>query len=206
MSAVAIYMEGGGNGKGSKAALRRGMDSFLGALKNAARAKGWRWKLVCCGARGETFRAFGNARSNGGDGLTLLVVDSEGPVKAGPCAHLAAQDGWDMCGVDDGDVHLMAQVMETWLVADGDALAAYYGQGFHAKALPARGNLEEASKATIEDALKRATRHTKKGRYHKIQHADELLARHIEPAKVRARCHHCARLFDMLGAAVGGVR
>ena len=202
MSAVAIYMEGGGNGKGSKAALRRGMDSFLGALKNAAREKGWRWKLVCCGGRDETFRAFGNARSTGGDALTVLLVDSEGPVKARPRAHLAAQDGWDMCGVDDGDVHLMAQVMETWLVADGDALTAYYGQDFRANALPARRNLEEEDKTAITAALDEATRRTQKGRYHKIQHAAELLAHHIEPAKVRARCHHCARLFDMLGAAV----
>ena len=205
MSAVAIYMEGGGNGKGSKAALRRGMDSFLGALKNAARAKGWRWKLVCCGARGETFHAFENARSNGGDGLTLLLVDSEGPVNTGPRAHLAAQDGWDMCGVDDGDVHLMAQVMETWLVADREALAAYYGQDFRANALPARRNLEEENKTAIAAALDEATRRTKKGGYRKIQHAADLLAR-IDPAKARERCRHCERLFDTLGAAVGEVR
>ena len=201
MSAVAIYMEGGGNGKGSKAALRRGMDSFLGALKDAAREKRWQWRLVCCGGRDEAFRAFGNARSNGGDGLTLLLVDSEGPVNARPCAHLAAQDGWDMCGVSDDDVHLMAQVMETWLVADRDALAAYYGQDFHAKALPARKNLEEEGKTAVADALERATRHTQKGGYRKIQHAADLLAR-IDPAKARARCRHCARLFDTLGAAV----
>lgn len=203
MSAIAIYMEGGGNGKGSKAALRRGMDSFLGALKDAAREKRWQWRLVCCGGRDEAFRAFGNARSHGGDGLTLLLVDSEGPVNArpGPCAHLAAQDGWDMCGVNDDDVHLMAQVMETWLVADGDALAAYYGQGFHAKALPARKNLEEEGKTAVADALDEATRGTQKGRYRNIQHGADLLAR-IEPAKARARCRHCARLFDTLGAAV----
>ena len=201
MSAVAIYMEGGGNGKGSKAALRRGMDSFLGTLKKAAREKGWRWKLVCCGARGETFHAFENARSNGGDGLTLLLVDSEGPVNAGPRAHLAAQDGWNLCGVDDDDVHLMAQVMETWLVADGDALSAYYGRGFHANALPSRRDLEEEDKPAIAKALDRATRRTIKGHYRKIRHAADLLER-IDPAKARERCRHCERLFDTLGAAV----
>ena len=205
MSAVAIYMEGGGNGKGSKAALRHGMDSFLGALKNAAREKGWRWKLVCCGGRDETFRAFGNARSTGGDALTLLLVDSEGPVKAGPRAHVAAQDGWDMCGVSDDDVHLMAQVMETWLVADREALTAYYRQDFHAKALPSRINLEEENKTAVAKALDRATHRTKKGGYRKIQHAADLLAR-IDPAKAQERCRHCARLFDTLGAAVGEVR
>ena len=200
MSAVAIYMEGGGNGKGSKAALRCGMDSFLGALKDAAREKGWRWKLVCCGGRDETFRAFGNARSTG-DALTVLLVDSEGPVKAGPRAHLAAQDGWDMCGVSDDDVHLMAQVMETWLVADRQALTAYYGQDFRANALPSRRNLEEEDKTAVAAALDEATRRTQKGGYRKIQHGSDLLAS-IDPAKARERCRHCARLFDTLGAAV----
>ena len=46
MSGVAIYVEGGGQGKNSQAALRRGMDGFLRRLKDAARTKGWRWRLV----------------------------------------------------------------------------------------------------------------------------------------------------------------
>ena len=39
MSGVAIYMEGGGLGKGSRSALRRGMDGFLHKVKGAAQAK-----------------------------------------------------------------------------------------------------------------------------------------------------------------------
>lgn len=200
MTGVTIYMEGGGDKGGTRAALRRGMDGFLGKLKEAARAKRWRWRLVCCGGRDEAFRAFANARSSGGDAFVVLLVDSEGPVNASPRAHLAVRDGWSLDGVDEDQIHLMVQTMETWIAADPEALAAYYGQGFRANALPSRRDLEKEDKTALAAALNQATGRTRKGRYHKILHAADLLAR-IDPAKPRARCRHCDRLFDILGAA-----
>ena len=95
-------------------------------------------------------------------------------------------------------IHLMVQVMETWIVADPEALAA--GQHFHANVLPTHQNLEEICKTQIINALERATERTRKGRYDKVSHAD-LLAR-IDPEKVRQRCTHCARLFDTLRATI----
>ena len=62
MSGVAIYMEGGGDGKDAKAALRQGMDALLQPLKEAARAKALHWKLVPCGGRDKAFRGFRSAR------------------------------------------------------------------------------------------------------------------------------------------------
>ena len=61
MSSISIYVEGDGNGKGGRAALRRGMDAFLEAQKQTAQSRGWRWKLTCAGSRNETFGAFRNA-------------------------------------------------------------------------------------------------------------------------------------------------
>ena len=95
----------------------------------------------------------------------------------------------------------MVQAMETWIVADPDALAAYYGQRFLAKALPDTANLENVPRATITNALERATRHTQKGMYHKIRHASEILQR-IDPQRVRQRCPACARLFRTLGHTI----
>jgi hypothetical protein len=114
LSGVAIYMEGGGDGKDSKAALRQGMDAFLTTLKEAARAKSWRWKLVCCGPRNAAYDGFRNAVRNNDDAITMLLVDSEGPLVGSPCAHLQARDGWDLTDASDGVVHLMVEVMETW--------------------------------------------------------------------------------------------
>ena len=205
MSAIAIYMEGGGDGRGTRDTLRRGMDRFLHELKDAARAKKWRWKLVLCGGRREAYEKFRNARAHPKDGeITILLVDAEAPVTAPtPVEHLRTRpgDGWDLTGVSEKHVHLMVQTMETWIVADREALESYYGQRFHGNSLPKTADLETVTKNAVIRALDRATAQSQKGCYHKIQHAADLLAR-IDPAKARERCRHCARLFNILGAAI----
>ena len=61
---LTIFMEGGGNSSRSKAALRHGMDQFLQEAKSAARKKGLRWKLICCGGRSKAFSRFRNSSRN----------------------------------------------------------------------------------------------------------------------------------------------
>ena len=201
MSGVEIYMEGGGRGRDTRAALRRGMDALLASVKQAARDKSLRWKLVCCGPRDVAFRNFWNAARNGEAAIVLLLVDAEGLVAAGPCEHLQARDKWNMTGVDAQSVHLMVQMMEAWIIADADALRRYYGPGFNARALPQAADLESVGKREVEDSLRRATERTGKGRYRKIAHARDLLQR-IDAEKVKARCRHCQRLFDELGGMI----
>ena len=201
MSGVAIYMEGGGDGKSAKAAIRQGMDALLRPLKDAARAKALHWKLVPCGGRNEAFRGFRNAVGNGDDAIVVLLVDAEEPVDRAPHLHLQSRDGWDMSFAGEDTIHLMVQVMETWIAADPDALSTYYGRGFNGNALPGAVNLEQVPKTEVEQVLNRATEGTTKGRYHKIRHARDLLKR-IDVEKVKARCPHCARLFDKLGPMI----
>ena len=199
LSRVAIYMEGGGSGAGTRSVLRQGMDEFLKELKEKVREKSWKWTLVCCGPRDEAHRRFMNERKNTDSAIVVLLVDAEGPVTSDSrTKHLAARDGWDMEEVEDNAVHLMVQAMETWLVADRDALAKYYGQDFRRNALPNRQNLEKENNADIANALEQATRHTRKGRYHKIRHASDLL-KSTNPHTVRARCPSCATMFETLG-------
>ena len=148
---VAIYMEGGGdsgdNG-GSRAELRRGMEIFLTEIKEACRERNRRWKLVCCGSRNDAYRGFQNARARRDADIVVLLVDSEGPVGGLSCsAYLAKRDRWALDGVCEDAIHLMVQTMEAWIVADPDALSAYFGQGFQANALPRRPNLEEVEKS-----------------------------------------------------------
>ena len=201
MTGVEIYMEGGGRGAGARAALRRGMDTLLGPLKQAARNKSMHWKLVPCGPRDVAFRSFRNAPRHADGAIVLLLVDAEGPVTKGPCEHLQARDGWDMAAVDAQTVHLMVQTMEAWIVADADALKRYYGQSFNAGLLPRAADLESVAKSEVEDSLRRATEHTGKGRYHKIRHGSDLLQR-VDAERVKARCRHCRRLFDQLGRMI----
>ena len=202
MSAVEIYIEGGGTGKGA-ADLRRGINEFLGELNAAVRSKGWHWNLVLCGSRHEAYDTFNRARDRARESeIIVLLVDAEVPVKASTTVeHLQTQeDGLDFTGVPVEHVHLMVTTMETWIVADRTALKKFYGQGFHEKSLPLHENLEEVSKKAVADALDRATTKTKtKGRYHKILHASKLLEL-IDPGEVRRRCRHCELLFSTLGA------
>ena len=201
MSGVSIYMEGGGRGAGARASLRRGMDTLLEPLKRAASDKSMHWKLVCCGPRDVAFRRFRGVAEGVDAAIVLLLVDAEGPVATAAREHLEARDGWDMTGVDAQSVHLMAQTMEAWIVADADALKRYYGPRFNARRLPRSPDLESVGKRDVEDSLRRATESTGKGRYHKIKHASELLQR-IDAKKVQARCWHCRRLFDELGRII----
>ena len=203
MSSITIYLEGGGDGKNTKSALRVGMDAFLGPIKKLARTKSWHWKLVACRGRQQTYDKFCHAVSNGQkEGVFVLLVDAEAAVtNNSPCAHLKKRDCWDLKFASDDMVHLMVQAMETWIVADPDALAAYYGQRFLAKALPKTANLESVPKEDINRALEQATRRTQKGTYHKIRHASEILQR-IDPRSVGRRCPACARLFRTLTQAI----
>ena len=203
MSAVTIYMEGGGDKKGTKIQLRDGMAVFLNKeLNAAANTKKWKLKIICCGDRRRTYRAFRDARKNAsGDEVVMLLVDAEAPVKSSTVVeHLRDRpgDGWDLNDVPENHVHLMVQTMETWIVADRDALSGFYGQGFLENALPKHENLEEVDKSEVASALDRATERTETKRsYHKIRHASQLL-KLIDPRKVREKCSHCELLFSRL--------
>ena len=201
VSGIAIYMEGGGEGSATKAALRQGMDTFLQPIKEAARDKALPWKLVCCGPRNEAFQRFQNAVNNSANAVNVLLVDAEGPVNQSAQRHLRDRDRWNLRFTPEETVHLMVQTMETWIVADAAALSQYYGQGFGTSKLPRATNLETVTKATVERSLDEATEPTQKGRYHKIRHASDLLKR-IDSEKVKARCCHCQRLFDEIGRIV----
>ena len=197
-------MEGGGDGRDAKAALRLGMDSFLTGIKQAAREKSLRWKLVCCGSRHEAFRRFRSSFNNRQHTITILLVDAEGPVNRPVRDHLRRRDEWDLAFASDDVVHLMTQTMETWIIADPDALAEYYGPNFQRNALPTALNLETTAKDDVEDALKAATRLTRKGAYHKIRHASGLLKR-INSREVKQRCPGCARLFRTMHSKIDEV-
>ena len=201
MSGVAIYMEGGGDGRDAKAAIRQGMDRLLQPLKDAARARALHWKLVPCGGRNEAFRRFRDAVGNGDNAIVVLLVDAEGPVSEAPHLHLQSRDGWKTGFADEDTIHLMVQTMETWIVADPNSLSKYYGQNFNGNVLPRRTNLEEIAKADVARVLNQATGRTTKGHYHKIRHASELL-KLIDVGRVKQRCPHCARLFDKLGPMI----
>ena len=178
--------------------MRNGFDALLRAQKQAARAKRLGWKLVPSGGRDHAYHAFRNTIDNAHEAtFVILLVDSEEAVAResddeaadgiAPIQHLRKRDGWRFDDAEAPQVHLMVQCMEAWIVADSEAVAAYYGTAFQGTALPKRLNLEEEPKPEVMAKLKKATAKTQKGEYAKIKHASNLLAL-IEPVKVAARC------------------
>lgn len=198
MSGISVYMEGGGETAEAKADIRDGMNAFLNSLRESARQKRWRWKVVPCGGREQARDAFLNARATDPHLHAILLVDSETVVAGRPKEHLMTRDHWPLPGVPDASVYLMAQVMETWLVSDPERLLDFYGQGFTIGALPRHQDIEQVSKTHVGQALENATRHTQKGPYHKIRHGGPLLGL-VRADVVRARCAHCKRLFLEVG-------
>lgn len=193
MTEIHIYVEGGGNGAHSKADIRRGFSAFLRPLVERARERGIRWRVVACGSREATFRGYRTALRDNPEAFNVLLVDSESRVEAPPWEHLRRQ-GWEPPTDDHRHCHLMAQVVEAWLVADAETLASYYGQGFQKSALPRHHDIEAVEKQEVLKALDRATQPTQKGQYRKIAHCSELLAR-LDSERVQARAGHCRRLF-----------
>ena len=195
MVTATLYIEGGGEGKDLRARFREGWKKFFDSA-----GVGGRTKIVRGAGRRQTFDRFATAVSDSSPGtLPFLLVDSEGPVVPGHSVwqHLHARDGWPRPeGAGDDRAFLMVQVMETWFLADREALRSYFGTGFGENALKAWRNLEDVPKSTVFEALGRATASCRK-RYSKGRVSFELLAQ-IDSARVAAACPHAKALLNEL--------
>jgi hypothetical protein len=193
---VRIYVEGGGDNKDTIKRCKEGFASYCQKLAPPNR----RPSIVACGGRQQTFDRFNTAvlDSRAGE-ICVLLVDAEDRVTAQiPPEHLRTRDGWDFPVLDHAKVFLMVQAMEAWFLADREALATFYGEGFLAKSLPGSPtNIEAIRKDDLEPRLKHASKPTQKGEYHKTKHGFALLAL-IDPLKVGTGSPHAANLHQFL--------
>lgn len=196
MVSAKIYVEGGGEGQLLDTLFRQAWRHFfeaaglVGSMPRIVRGKG----------REQTFDMFSTAvRGSRSGELPLLLVDSEGPVATGHSAwqHLKSSDGWERPqGTSNDQAFLMVQVMETWFLADRDLLTGYFGASLRAGHLREWSDLENVPKASVLDALGKATAGCQKT-YAKGRVCFELL-RQLNPASVEAACPHARALLDRL--------
>lgn len=194
---IRIYVEGGGADNPSRTRMRAGFARFLDSIHQLARQQGGRLRVIPCGSRPSACKDFQTALKSHPEALNILLVDSDSAVTGPVLAHLPAQDRWDCEGISEDQAHLMVQTVESWLIADPETLAEFYGKDFRASALPKREDVEAIEKKTVLSSLERATERTSKGKYHKTRHTPDLLER-IRPEVVRRRAKHCDRLFANL--------
>lgn len=196
MVRVSLIIEGGGEG-------RRQSNAFRAAWRNFFQSAGLtinRLNVVRGGSRNQTFDRFLSALRNAeAEELPILLVDSEGPVRSGRSVweHLQINDRWAWPqGIGDEQAFLMVQVMETWLLADRNALRNYFGASFRENRLPSQRNLEDVPKETVLQSLAHATADCNK-QYAKGAVSFEILAR-VNPDAVSARCPHAKAMFNCL--------
>ena len=124
---VKIYVEGGGDGSLLDSLFREGWANFF----KAAGLSGRMPRVIRGKGRQNTYKLFNTAVEHPTpDTLPLLLVDSEDPVLPNhtPWEHLKRRDGWDQpAGAGADDAFLMVQVMETWFLADLQAVRTYFG-------------------------------------------------------------------------------
>ena len=162
---VFVYVEGGNSHLVQE--VRQAFTKFF-AETELGEAK--RPRVSVCGSRNDAYRDFCIAISQNKN--ALLLVDSEAPISSSnepqsdnspfkPWEHLKKQDKWDKPnGAKDDDCHLMVQIMESWFLADWEAVSKFFGQGFKANAKPAQP-IEKIHKSDVKAAISKATRDCK---------------------------------------------
>ena len=196
---VFLYIEGGGDRAALHDELRYGFAQFF----SKAGCRGTMPRIVACGGRAQAFDRFQTACANGK--RAILLVDSETLVNAtceSPWEHFQTREGDERLvkpqRVSDDDAHLMVCCMESWFLADRDALTTYFGHGFNENALPHENNqIESIPKERVLGELARATKNSRKGQYDKGRDSFTLIGL-IDPQKIEEKSPWAERLLKKL--------
>ena len=198
-----MYVEGGGDRTELKAKCREGFRKLIAKAGFENRMP----RVVACGSRSAAFDRFRTVLQSTDD-HPILLVDSEDPVAdanqpdaspSGAWQHLFERDNWARPdGAGDDQAQLMVTAMETWLLADRQALAAYF-PNMNANALPSDTGLEDRRREDVLQALENAARPSSKGGYSKGRDSFALLAQ-ANPDALSSRLPHFRRFIETLEA------
>ena len=158
MVSARLYIEGGGDGKAGKSRCREGFRKLLKKCDFAGQMP----SLTACGSRESAYDRFKSAQEHGPkECYVALLIDSEEPLSNidETWDHLVRRDRWQKPrGARDDQVLFMTTCMETWIVADYNALRVHFGQGIQLSALPPADDLERRPRDEVLAKLMHATR------------------------------------------------
>jgi Domain of unknown function (DUF4276) len=164
--------------------LKPGFHKFLKEIVEVARSQ--RCKFQPVEANGTPVQDFRDALKTHPDAWNVLLLDSEDPAEA----QLRKKS---LEGCDPDSVFWMVQIMESWFLADVDALRAFYKRRFNENALGWNTKVEEIPKVDVLERLKRVSG----GEYHKVDHGVKLLEL-TNTAKVRRDAPNRDRMFRII--------
>ena len=173
-----IYFEG-------DVRLRSGFRSFLNEVYEAARTKRCYVELVA--TNGTPVQDYCDGLKANPDAWNVLLLDSDGPAD---CTHEELCRAKQIEPSRSDSVFWMVQIMESWFLADANALRACFGRRLQEGSLKGNPKVEEIPKRDVEARLKSIAG----GKYHKVTDGVNLLTE-IDPAKVRTAAPNCERMF-----------
>lgn len=202
---IRLFIEG--DKKGHEPEFRKAFRAFFQELYKQAEQNGVRFHPpFMAGSGREAFKAFKHALKSPDDTFVVLLIDSDAPVAQSRLQHLKQHFRWDdLPKVSEAQCHFMAQMMESWFIADAETLAGYYERGFKRNRIPKSLNVEQVGKDEVLKALSIASEETSKGKYHKTRHAPEILQR-LKHDVVRKKAPHCEVLFQTLADVINGTQ
>lgn len=159
-----IYLEGGASDSYSKNLNIRCQKAFHELLDKMGFKRPKKPSLKACGGRNAVFDDFCTALRSGQEDYIAMWIDSEEPMKDVEAAwsHLEGVRtvaAWKKpTGAEDEQVLFMTTCMETWIVADREALKRHYAHKLQESALPPLHALEDRSRHDVQDKLERATK------------------------------------------------
>ncbi len=186
---IRIYFEGDDQ-------LRLGFHRLLSPIFGAELQKR---RMTPIAANGDPVGVYKIALRKHGDAVNILLLDAEQQLDGSGFREQ------QLAEFPPERIFWMIELMESWFVADREALKGYYDDHrFQESALPGNPKVEMIPKKDVLDGLKNATRNTQKGHYHKTKHAPKILAM-LDPDKVAKSAPGCRRFFDVLNQLVASV-
>jgi len=193
---VKLFVEGGGD---SKELHSRCREAFRKLLEKAG-FTGRMPRIVACGGRRTAYDDFCTALGiASASDYPLLLVDSESPVQGEPWPHLEARDRWPRPqGASDDQAQLMVVCMESWVLADRNALKRVFGQGLRVNALLPQQGLESHTKDDVQLSLTTATRNCGRDRCYMKGRRSFQVVSELDPTTLSRYLPHFRRLIDGL--------